>query len=122
MRTALTSCSPAPRRAQEAADLPNFSRFTFAAFPPTSLESHLPYLDRDHDSPLADLLPRLVKVSARERMSAAQVVDSLAQARGPLLLPDDFDEADRAHYTSSSEGMGREEGSLTKALESMLPA
>ena len=56
------------------------------------------------------------------------MVESFAQAeagaREPRLLPDDFDEADRGYYaSSSSEVPSREEGSsLTKAFKSMLPA
>ena len=58
----------------------------------------------------------------------ARLVDRLAQAAGArgglLLLPDDFDEADRGQYNAfpSSEMAGREKGSLTKAFEAMLPA
>ncbi|GAA6020578.1 hypothetical protein JCM10207_008674 [Rhodosporidiobolus poonsookiae] len=67
----------------EAAALPNFSRFTFTAFPPTPLASHLPYLRSP--SPLAVVLEGMIVCSAAQRMSAA---DALSELRSEeVVLP-----------------------------------
>ncbi|GAA6020499.1 hypothetical protein JCM11491_001377 [Sporobolomyces phaffii] len=59
----------------EAERLPNFSRFSFASFPPTPLESHLPYLATA--SPLLDVLRSMMTCSASKRMTAATAEDRL---------------------------------------------
>ncbi|GAA5883081.1 hypothetical protein JCM3774_000572 [Rhodotorula dairenensis] len=112
----------------EAAHLPNFSRFTFAPFAPTPLSSHLPYLSPT--CPLASLLPQLLQISATERIAAGQVARCVGQGeRLQLLLPDDFDDADRGHYTGfTAPASGATSGSvpqrpegLAKLVEAMLP-
>lgn len=62
---------------QEAKDLPNFNRFSFVPFPPTPLESHLPYLDTS--SPLLQVLKSMLVCSASERMSAKEALGQLGE-------------------------------------------
>ncbi|GAA5872236.1 hypothetical protein JCM1840_004104 [Sporobolomyces johnsonii] len=59
----------------EAAHLPNFSRFSFVAFPPTPLLSHLPHLDPA--STLADILPAMLICSASKRLPAKSALERL---------------------------------------------
>ncbi|BGP66068.1 hypothetical protein NBRC10512_001594 [Rhodotorula toruloides] len=75
----------------EAAKIPNFARFTFASFPPTDLLSHLPHLHPA--SPLATILPRMLQVSAGQRLSAEDAVALLSKQA--LTVPDDLDNDER---------------------------
>ncbi|GAA5966022.1 hypothetical protein JCM21900_004926 [Sporobolomyces salmonicolor] len=59
----------------EAAHLPDFSRFSFVAFPPTPLLSHLPHLDPG--SVLATILPAMLTCSASKRLSAKSALERL---------------------------------------------
>ncbi|GAA5985763.1 hypothetical protein JCM10908_007104 [Rhodotorula pacifica] len=107
----------------EAAHLPNFSRFTFAPFPPTQLASHLPYLAPT--SSLAPILPRLLKISASERVPATEVVQELVgNLKEGVLLPDDIDEEERKRLAPSAasdvDDTGPSTGRLRRALETML--
>ncbi|GAA5958268.1 hypothetical protein JCM3765_004775 [Sporobolomyces pararoseus] len=61
----------------EAEHLPNFTRFSFASFPPTDLASHLPHLDSA--SPLLDILQSMLVCSAAKRMSAASAEKRLEE-------------------------------------------
>ncbi|BGP35504.1 hypothetical protein JCM10296v2_007342 [Rhodotorula toruloides] len=75
----------------EAAKIPNFARFTFASFPPTDLLSHLPHLEPS--TPLATILPRMLQISAGQRMSAKDAVALLSKKA--LAVPDDPDDEER---------------------------
>lgn len=66
----LVSVAHANVGVQEAEHLPNFSRFSFASFPPTSLESHLPFLDPT--SPLLHILRSMLTCSSSKRMSSSK--------------------------------------------------
>ncbi|GAA5908896.1 hypothetical protein JCM8208_005612 [Rhodotorula glutinis] len=112
----------------EAADLPSFSRFTFASFPPTSLASHLPHLPPSAAA-LLDIIESLLRISARERLSASEALrrlkeaeaDKAARGGAALLLPDDLDEQERRVYGSlSTAGAGQDGAALGELLAEML--
>ncbi|GAA5932695.1 hypothetical protein JCM3775_002211 [Rhodotorula graminis] len=94
--------TPTVKTWPEAADLPTFSRFTFASFPPTSLESLLPHLPPSATA-LLGIIESLLRISARERLSASEArrrleeaeTDPAARGGTALLLPDDLDERER---------------------------
>ncbi|GAA6034681.1 hypothetical protein JCM8097_001114 [Rhodosporidiobolus ruineniae] len=73
----------------EAAHLPSFSRFTFASFPPTPLQDHLPHLLPS--SALLPVLEGLLRYSAAERTSAESALEKLEagvrEQGGEVALP-----------------------------------
>ncbi|BGP27767.1 CMGC/CDK protein kinase [Rhodotorula toruloides] len=96
----------------EAARMPNFARFTFASFPPTDLLSHLPHLSSA--SPLATVLPRLVQISAGQRMPAKVAVNLLSKQA--LAVPGDLDD----HESRSYELAHADSSNLRKLLQRVL--
>ncbi|GAA5848600.1 hypothetical protein JCM9279_002714 [Rhodotorula babjevae] len=109
----------------EAADLPSFSRFTFAPFPPTSLASHLPHLPSSASKQL-DVIESLLRISARERIPASEALRRLEEAEAArggagLLLPGDLAEQERRVYGFVAAGQAGHGGpALAELLAEML--
>ncbi|GAA5992412.1 hypothetical protein JCM5350_000971 [Sporobolomyces pararoseus] len=61
----------------EARHLPNFTRFSFASFPPPDLACHLPHLEPT--SRLLDILQSMLVCSAAKRMSASSAEKRLKE-------------------------------------------
>ncbi|GAA5926479.1 uncharacterized protein JCM15063_000286 [Sporobolomyces koalae] len=61
----------------EANLLPNFTRFSFASFPETSLATHLPHLEST--SPLLEILESMLVCSASKRLTAQTAHDRIGR-------------------------------------------
>lgn len=102
---------------QESASLSSFHRFTFSPFPPSLLiPSHLPHLDPT--SPLVEILPRMLVVSAGQRMGARKAKEVMSRAGWGA----DGRRSRGGNGEAVTEGGEQDDVSLAELLASMLPS